>query len=59
MQSAIFQAFICYNFDDYGLQLIRNPNSADLTVVQKSIIDILHKEGKPQKVIEIEIERYY
>jgi len=21
MQSEIFQAFICYNFDDYGLQI--------------------------------------
>ena len=23
MQSEIFQAFICYNFDDYGLQLMK------------------------------------
>ena len=23
MQSKIFQAFICYNFDDYGLQLMK------------------------------------
>ena len=27
MQSEIFQAFICYNFDDYGLQLMKTPNS--------------------------------
>jgi len=27
MQSDIFQAFICYNFDDYGLQLMKTPNS--------------------------------
>ena len=31
MQSVIFQAFICYHFDDYGLQLIqgiyRNPEA--------------------------------
>ncbi len=25
--------------------------TADLTVVQKTIIDILHKEGEPQKLI--------
>ena len=29
--------------------------TADLTVVQKTIIDTLHKEGKPQKVIAKEI----
>jgi len=23
MQSEIFQVFICYNFDDYGLQLMK------------------------------------
>jgi len=27
MQSEIFQAFICYNFDDYGLQFMKTPNS--------------------------------
>jgi len=27
MQSEIFQAFICYHFDDYGLQLMKTPNS--------------------------------
>lgn len=27
MQSEIFQAFICSNFDDYGLQLKKTPNS--------------------------------
>ena len=26
MQSEIFQAFICYNFDDYGSQLMKTPN---------------------------------
>ena len=26
MQSEIFQAFICYNFDDYGLQLVKTQN---------------------------------
>ncbi len=26
-------------------------NTADLTMVQKTIIDILHKEGKSQRVI--------
>jgi len=25
MQSEIFQAFICYNFDDYGLELMKTP----------------------------------
>ena len=29
--------------------------TADLTVVQKTIIDTLHKEGKPQKVIAKEV----
>ena len=29
--------------------------AADLTVVQKFIIDTLHKEGKPQKVIAKEV----
>ncbi len=29
--------------------------TADLTVVQKTITDILHKEGKPQKVIAKEV----
>ena len=24
MQCEIFQAFICYDFDDYGLQLMKN-----------------------------------
>jgi len=27
MQSEILQAFICYNFDDYGLQHMKIPNS--------------------------------
>jgi len=27
MQSEIFQAFICYNCDDYGLKLMKTPNS--------------------------------
>jgi len=27
MQSEIFQAFICYNFYDHGLQLMKTPNS--------------------------------
>ena len=27
MQSEIFQAFICYDFDDYGLQLMKIQNS--------------------------------
>ena len=45
MQSEIFQAFICYNFDDYGLQLMKTPTpkTADLTVVQKTITDTLQK----------------
>ena len=29
--------------------------TADLTVVQKTVIDTLHKEGKPQKVIAKEV----
>ena len=28
MQSEIFQAFICSNFDDYGLQLMKTSNSS-------------------------------
>ena len=40
MQSEIFQAFICYNFDDYGLQLMKTPNSKS----QK--IRILHEINK-------------
>jgi len=27
MQSEIFQAFICYNFDDYDLQIMKTANS--------------------------------
>jgi len=27
MQSEIFQVFNCYNFHDYGLQLMKTPNS--------------------------------
>ena len=27
MQSEIFQAFICYNFEDYGLQFMKTQNS--------------------------------
>jgi len=27
MQSEIFQAFICYSFDDYSLQLMKTTNS--------------------------------
>jgi len=27
MQSEIFQAFICYNFDDYALPIMKSPNS--------------------------------
>jgi len=27
MQSEIFQAFICYNVNDYDLQLMNTPNS--------------------------------
>jgi len=27
MQSKIFQAFICYNCDNYGSQLMKTPNS--------------------------------
>jgi len=26
MQSEIFQGFICYNFDDYGLLIMKNAN---------------------------------
>ena len=29
--------------------------TADLTIVQKTIIDTLHKEGKPQKVMAKEV----
>ncbi len=36
-QSEIFQAFISWNFDDYGLQMMKTPNS----VSQKILI--LHK----------------
>ncbi len=39
-QSEIFQAFISWHFDDYGLQIIKTPNS----VSQK--IRILHKINK-------------
>ena len=31
--------------------------TADLTVVQKTVIDTLHKEGKPLKVIAKDINR--
>jgi len=27
MHSEIFQAFICYNFEDYGLQIMKTQNS--------------------------------
>jgi len=27
MQNEIFQAFICYNFADYGLQFMKTPKS--------------------------------
>jgi len=27
MQSEIFPAFFCYNCDDYGLKLMKTPNS--------------------------------
>jgi len=43
MQSEIFQAFICYNFDDYGLQLMKSPNSKS----QK--IRILHEIKRKKK----------
>ncbi len=39
-QSEIFQAFISWNFYDYGLQIMKTPNS----VSQK--IRILHKMNK-------------
>ena len=38
MQTGIFQAFICYNFDDYGLQLMKpqNQNPRKLEYYMKS-----------------------
>ena len=40
MQSEIFQAFMCYNFEDYGLQFMKTQNSKS----QK--IRILHEINK-------------
>ena len=40
MQSEIFQAFICYNLEDYGLQFMKTQNSKS----QK--IRILHEINK-------------
>ncbi len=36
-------------FGSLGYTIMRK--TADLTVVQKTIIDTLHKEGKPQKKV--------
>jgi len=38
MQSEIFQAFICYNFDNYGLQIMKTPNSK---LCEKVFISVL------------------
>jgi len=41
MQSEIFQAFICYNFDGYGLQIMKTPNSK-LEYCEKVFISVIH-----------------
>ena len=48
MESEIFQAFICYHFDDYGLQLMKTPNSRS----QK--MRILH-ELKKERILDTEM----
>jgi len=35
MQSKIFQAFICYNFDDHGLQLMKTPKLELWNIVER------------------------
>jgi len=41
MPSEIFQAFICCNFDDYGLQFMKTPNSI-LEYCEKIFISVSH-----------------
>jgi len=48
MQSEIFQAFICYNFDDYGLQLMKNPHSK-LEYYEKVCISVSHSHQNYNK----------
>jgi len=48
MQSEIFQAFICYNFDDYGLQLMKTPNSK-LEYCEKVFISVSHNHQNYNK----------
>jgi len=48
MQSEIFQAFICYNFDDYGLQLMKTPNSK-LAYCEKVFIAVRHNHQNYNK----------
>jgi len=48
MQSKIFQAFICYNFDDYGLQLMKNLNSK-LQYCEKVFISVIHNHQNHNK----------
>jgi len=37
MQSEIFQAFICYNFDDNGLQLMKTLEYCAIKIIIKII----------------------
>jgi len=41
LQSEIFQAFICYNFDVYGLQFMKTPNLT-LEYCEKVFISVIH-----------------
>jgi len=45
MQSEIFQAFICYNVVDYGLLLMKPPNSK-LEYCEKVFIAVRHNPSK-------------
>jgi len=44
MQSELFQAFICYNFNYYGLQVMKTPNSI-LEYCEKIFIAVSHNQN--------------
>ena len=46
MQSKIFQAFSYYNFDDYGLQSMKTPNSKSQKI---RLLHVINKKKKKKR----------
>jgi len=58
MQSEIFQAFICYHFDDYDSQLMKTPNSK-VEYIEKVFIIIKMITNKGLKYLTLLVMSLY